>query len=61
MGDLPAARSNPSHPFTHTGVEYTGHIMLKMNKVRGIKTTKGYMVIFICMSTKAVLLESHLQ
>ncbi|XP_063838177.1 uncharacterized protein LOC135087309 [Ostrinia nubilalis] len=57
MGDLPPARSNPSRPFLHTGVDYTGHVMIKANKGRGIKTTKGYVAVFICMATKAVHLE----
>ncbi|XP_047985026.1 uncharacterized protein LOC125225360 [Leguminivora glycinivorella] len=57
MGDLPAARSNPSRPFEHTGVDFTGHVFLKANKGRGIKTTKGYVCVFVCMATKAVHLE----
>ncbi|KAH9634826.1 hypothetical protein HF086_012240, partial [Spodoptera exigua] len=42
MGDLPSARANPAPPFFHTGVDYTGHVDVKMNKGRGSKTTKGY-------------------
>ncbi|XP_059045533.1 uncharacterized protein LOC131841266 [Achroia grisella] len=57
MGDLPPARTNRSRPFLHTGVDYTGHILIKANKGRGIKTTKGYVAVFVCMSTKAVHLE----
>lgn len=57
MGDLPAARANPSRPFYHCGVDYTGHIFIKANKGRGIKTTKGYVAVFVCMATKAVHLE----
>lgn len=57
MGDLPAARCNLNRPFYHTGVDYTGFIEVKSNKGRGIKTTKGYVCVFICMATKAVHLE----
>lgn len=57
MGDLPASRSNSSRPFEHTGVDFTGHVFLKANKGRGIKTTKGYVCVFVCMATKAVHLE----
>lgn len=57
MGDLPAARVNPSRPFKNTGVDFTGHVFLKSNKGRGIKTTKGYVAVFVCMVTKAVHLE----
>lgn len=41
MGHLPEARSNPSRPFTHTGVDFTGHIYVKASKGRGIKSSKG--------------------
>lgn len=57
MGDLPEARSNPSRTFFHVGVDYTGSILIKSNKGRGIKTTKGYVAVFVCMATKAVHLE----
>lgn len=57
MGDLPAARCNPTRPFYHTGVDYTGYIDVKTNKGRGITTTKGYIAVFVCMVTKAVHLE----
>ncbi|XP_045456869.1 uncharacterized protein LOC123666892 [Melitaea cinxia] len=57
MGDLPTARVNPSRPFYHTGVDYTGHVFVKANKGRGILTTKGYVAVFVCMVTKAVHLE----
>lgn len=57
MGDLPSCRTNQSRPFYHTGVDYTGHVMVKANKGRGIKTTKGYVAVFVCMATKAVHLE----
>lgn len=57
MGDLPASRINPSRPFFHTGVDFTGSVDIKFNKGRGAKTTKGYIAVFICMVTKAVHLE----
>lgn len=57
MGDLPSSRVNPATPFYHCGVDYTGFVEIKANKGRGIKTTKGYIAIFVCMATKAVHLE----
>ncbi|XP_063370775.1 uncharacterized protein LOC134659099 [Cydia amplana] len=57
MGDLPESRSNPSRPFYNTGVDYTGYVSVKASKGRGIKTTKGYIAVFVCMATKAVHLE----
>lgn len=57
MGNLPQPRVTPSRPFTHTGIDYTGHVDVKSNKGRGVRTSKGYVVIFICLATKAVHIE----
>lgn len=57
MGDLPDVRSNPAPPFYNTGVDFTGSIRVKSNKGRGIKTSKGYIALFICMVTKAIHIE----
>ncbi|XP_045448920.1 uncharacterized protein LOC123657418 [Melitaea cinxia] len=57
MADLPQPRVTPSRPFTHTGVDFTGHFDIKINKGRGVKTSKGYVAVFVCFSTKAVHLE----
>lgn len=57
MADLPKERVTPSRPFTNTGVDFTGHVDIKINKGRGVKTCKAYIAIFICMVTKAVHLE----
>lgn len=58
MGMLPAARVTPSPPFSHTGVDYAGPIMLRTTKGRGHKAYKGYIAIFVCFATKAVHLEA---
>lgn len=57
MADLPKARVTPSRPFTHTGVDFTGHVDLKLNKGRGVRSYKGYVAVFVCLATKAVHLE----
>lgn len=57
MGDLPSSRSNPSRPFDHTGVDFTGHFFIKISSGRAIRCTKGYVAVFVCMATKAVHLE----
>lgn len=57
MADLPQPRVTPSRPFTHTGVDFTGQVDLKANKGRGIKTTRGYIAVFVCFATKAIHLE----
>lgn len=57
MADLPEVRITPSRAFSNVGVDFTGHVEIKTNKGRGVKTTKGYVAVFVCMSTKAVHLE----
>lgn len=57
MADLPTQRVTPSRPFTNTGVDFTGQVEVKANKGRCIMTTKGYIAIFVCLSTKAVHVE----
>ncbi|XP_046976652.1 uncharacterized protein LOC124542811 [Vanessa cardui] len=57
MGDLPKERVTPSRPFLHSGVDFAGPINVLMSKGRGAKTTKAYIAIFVCLSTKAIHLE----
>ncbi|XP_076652421.1 uncharacterized protein LOC143358832 [Halictus rubicundus] len=58
MGNLPTARVQPSKPFLHTGVDYAGPIPLRTAKGRGHKSQKGYIVVFVCLATKAVHLDA---
>ena len=55
MGDLPAARVNPSPPFTHTGLDYAGPFNTKSG-FEGFPD-KSYLLVFVCFATKAVHLE----
>lgn len=58
MGSLPAARTKTAtRAFTHTGTDLCGPILLKMTAGRGVKSQKGYIVIFICMTTRAIHIE----
>ncbi|XP_057335042.1 uncharacterized protein LOC130673847 [Microplitis mediator] len=57
MGQLPVSRVTPSSAFTHTGVDYAGPITLKNWRRRGAKTYKGWICVFVCLSTSAVHLE----
>lgn len=58
MGSLPSSRVRPTiRPFLHTGVDYCGPIDLRASKYRGIKSYKGYIAVFICMTVKAVHVE----
>ena len=58
MADLPAPRVQISRPFSRVGLDYAGPITLKASKFRGLKTFKGYFVVFVCMATKAAHLEA---
>lgn len=57
MGQLPLARVTPSRAFTHTGIDYAGPLTLKTWKERGAKTHKGWICVFVCLTTSAVHLE----
>ncbi|XP_011705795.1 PREDICTED: uncharacterized protein LOC105460994 [Wasmannia auropunctata] len=57
MGDLPPPRVKVSRAFTHTGVDYAGPVWLRTSKGRGQKAYKGFLAIFVCLSTRAVHIE----
>lgn len=48
----------PSYPFSHVGVDYAGPIHLRTAPGRGHKSMKGYIVVSVCFSTKAVHLDT---
>ena len=55
MGELPTPRVTPSHPFSHTGVDYAGPV--RSSSGRGIKSHKAWISIFVCFAVKAIHLE----
>lgn len=57
MGNLPRERITPSPPFSITGVDYMGPLMVKDRKGRGCKISKCYACLFICFSSRAIHLE----
>lgn len=57
MGMLPEHRVMPLSPFQITGVDYAGPFLIKDRKGRGCKTSKCYLCLFVCFSTKALHLE----
>ena len=57
MGQLPASRTTPSHPFSTTGIDYAGPFTLKLGYTRKPVLVKAYLAIFVCFSTKAVHME----
>jgi len=57
MGNLPAPRVISLAPFTHTGVDYAEPMHIIPSVGRGQRSKKLYVMVFICLSTKAVDLE----
>ncbi|GFY07772.1 integrase catalytic domain-containing protein [Trichonephila clavipes] len=43
---------------TFCGIDYAGPVLIKCNKGRGTKSTKGYIALFVCLATKAVHIEA---
>ncbi|XP_029172171.1 uncharacterized protein LOC114941361 [Nylanderia fulva] len=58
IGQLPANRVRAGRPFLSAGVDYAGPIQLQASKGRDHKSFKGYICLFVCLSTKAVQLEA---
>lgn len=59
MGSLPGVRTKiVQKVFTNTGTDLAGPIRMKMSTGRGQKIQKGYIVLFIYMSTRAVHIEA---
>lgn len=58
MGNLPSPRVQIDRAFTHTGIDCAGPIDVRMSKGRGSKSYKSYIVLFICLGTKAVHIEA---
>lgn len=59
MADLPSDRITPGRPFEVSGVDYAGpfNVNYRDNKGREILETKAWIVIFVCMKTRAVHLD----
>lgn len=53
MAQLPYSRVRPHPPFAHVGVDYTGKITIKSAK----KGEVSYIVVFSCLTTRAIHLE----
>lgn len=57
MGNLPATRISCLKPFSHSGVDFGGPFFITMSRHRGVRTSKAYICLFVCFSTKAIHLE----
>ncbi|GFT20417.1 integrase catalytic domain-containing protein [Trichonephila clavipes] len=58
MGNFPKHRATLERPFFSCGIDYAGPVLIKCNKGRGTKSTKGYIALFVCLATKAVHIEA---
>lgn len=57
MGNLPQFRVTQFKPFLHTGVDFGGPFNVTLSKHRGVKSSKAYICVFVCMATKALHIE----
>lgn len=59
MGDLPTARvTEPKKPFNSCAIDFAGPIQTKTSKLRNAKIVKSYIVIFVCLATKALHIDT---
>jgi len=58
MADLPRFRVQEAHPFSVVGIDYAGPLQMKELSLRKARIVKVYIAVFVCMTTKAVHLES---
>lgn len=58
MGQLPSPRITLTRAFHNSGIDYAGPLEIASKPGRGSKIIKGFIAIFVCMSTKAVHLEA---
>lgn len=57
MGNLPAYRVTPGPAFTYTGVDFCGAFSVRIYNNCSRALLKVYVLVFICMTVKAVHLE----
>ncbi|GFT78171.1 integrase catalytic domain-containing protein [Trichonephila clavipes] len=57
MGDLPKKRVTPSYPFNNCGVDFCGPFMVTFKNQRKGILNKVYVLIFVCLATKAIQLD----
>ena len=55
--DLPSFRVSDDPPFTHTGVDFAGPLYIKQSGNSESESSKCYICLFTCASTRAVHLE----
>ena len=58
LGQLPPARTEPTYPFLHTGMDFAGPFSIKKGHTRRPVIIQAYLAVFVCYVTKAVHLEA---
>ncbi|GFT22391.1 hypothetical protein TNCV_3273691 [Trichonephila clavipes] len=57
-GQFAKHRVTLERPFFSCGIDYAGPVLIKCNKGRVTKSTKGYIALIVCLATKAVHIEA---
>ena len=57
IASLPTERLTLDYHFEVTGIDFAGSIKVIPWKGRGVRSTKGYISIFVCFATRAVHIE----
>uniref|UniRef100_A0A146L7F7 Integrase catalytic domain-containing protein n=2 Tax=Lygus hesperus TaxID=30085 RepID=A0A146L7F7_LYGHE len=57
MGDLPASRFSTVRAFRSVALDYAGFFTIRESLRRNAPRSKGYLVVIVCLSTKAVHLD----
>jgi len=57
MADLPISRIQKIHPFTRVGIDYARPLPMRECRLRKARQYQIYVVVFMCITTKAVRLE----
>lgn len=57
MGNLPLVRTQANKPFAFVGCDFAGPFNMKVSERRNATFAKGYIALFVCLSTTAIHLE----
>jgi len=57
MADLPKDRVTFNRPFLNVGTDFGGPVYIKSSHLRKATLTKGYICLFVCLSTRAIHIE----
>lgn len=57
MADLPPSRFQTVRAFQSAGIDFAVSFSAKLNSTRNARSTKGYLALFVCKTTKAVHFE----